>query len=408
MRNKVLATIFIAFICITAVGQKSYLQFSDLVQTVITAQSEPFGAGALGNQKKNDTVSEELSIVEDNALGSLPYRTGMVRLNGAFLKAMGTRSYYDNQYGMSITRDGYIVGQYNRTTTDYEVAQMISFKEFLDEKGIRLLYVSESTKYIDDSFYSKEFGAESYINRNADLFLERIGEAGIDYLDLRDKIAEEGLDSQQMFYRTDHHWTVPAAFWAASKVAEKLNESGGYNIDTQIYNEDNYYCQFYENSWLGEQGWLVADTYVGLDDYTTVEPTFDTSFSVYSEDGVPVADGSFDIFIDKSVYYSDLDYYDCPSWHYSYDAYNGHTVHNNYADYGNVLILGDSYETPMAPFLALGIQDMKLIVMRNFWRSVREEVELGNYDTVIMAYAQFMIGAHDDESNAHYNMFNLE
>lgn len=40
--------------------------------------------------------------------------------------------------------------------------------------------------------------------------------------------------------------------------------------------------------------------------------------------------------------------------------------------------------------------------------SVRDLIESGDYDTVIIAYAQFMIGAHDDETNANYRMFTFD
>lgn len=64
----------------------------------------------------------------------------------------------------------------------------------------------------------------------------------------------------------------------------------------------------------------------------------------------------------------------------------------------------------MLPFLTLGIQDVTFYVLRDLpdGGSVRKIVEQGDYDTVIMAYAQFMIGAHDNPTNANYKMFTLE
>lgn len=39
---------------------------------------------------------------------------------------------------------------------------------------------------------------------------------------------------------------------------------------------------------------------------------------------------------------------------------------------------------------------------------IRHYSEGEDYDTVIIAYAQFMIGAHDNEGSANYRMFRLE
>jgi hypothetical protein len=38
---------------------------------------------------------------------------------------------------------------------------------------------------------------------------------------------------------------------------------------------------------------------------------------------------------------------------------------------------------------------------------VLEEIDSGNYDTVIIAYAQFMLGSHDDEGNSNYRQFSF-
>ena len=128
----------------------------------------------------------------DALLEALPCKPALVELNGAFLKSAGTRSYYSRSDQVNITTQGYSVGQYAATSTDYEVEQLVDFKAYLDAKGIDLLYVNEPAKYIDDAFYREQFGGESYLNRNADLFLERIAAAGIEYLDLRDCIGRKG------------------------------------------------------------------------------------------------------------------------------------------------------------------------------------------------------------------------
>lgn len=72
-------------------------------------------------------------------------------------------------------------------------------------------------------------------------------------------------------------------------------------------------------------------------------------------------------------------------------------------------MLGDSYESSMLPFLTLGISDVRLVIPRNLKdQSIHEIVEASDYDTVIIAYAQFMIGAHDNENSANYSMFTFE
>ena len=405
MRNRVLTVFFLVILFGTAVGTRFYENVCSMEGNTMTAI---FAESREASETLNGKVSASLQGQSTQLIEELPFRTALVELNGMILRETGTRSYYNRSYGMNITTTGYNVGRYEKTSTDYEVQQMTDFKNYLDSKGIRLLYVNEPAKYIDDAYYTEQFGGESYLNRNADLFLQRISEAGIESLDLRDCIAEEGLDPMSLFYRTDHHWTVPASLWAAGKIAEKLNETFQYQIDLSLYNPDSFTSVLYEDAWLGEQGRKVAKSYIGLDDYVKMTPNYATSYTVFKPDGSALTSGDFSIFIDETDYEYNGDYYTAPSLHYSYDAYNYNTIHNNKAKGGNILLLGDSYESSMAPFLSLGISDIKVVVLRGMTGSIREEIEKGDYDTVIIAYAQFMIGAHDNPSSANYRMFTLE
>ena len=124
----------------------------------------------------------------------------------------------------------------------------------LEANGVNLLYVNEPTKYLDDNLFSNEFGVETYSNRNMDLFLSRIRDAGINTIDLRDNIVEENIDIEDLFYRTDHHWTTPAGLWATQMIVQGLNDTCGYDIDTSIFDKDNYNFTEWKDCWLGEQG----------------------------------------------------------------------------------------------------------------------------------------------------------
>lgn len=409
MRNKILSIIFILIIGITFISQESYIQFSKLTRGVLDSQMVYFNGESnkltTMNQKWDPVVSETSSVVLD----TLPYKIPLIRLNGTFLRLLGTRNFYDNSKHVNISTDGYVLGnEGSPITTDYEVEQMIMLKDFLDEKGINLLYVSQPVKYLDDDYFKQQFGKDSYVNKNSDLFLSRIGDAGIDYLDLRNNIIEEDIDCKTLFYRTDHHWTVPAGKWAAEKIAEKLNDSCGYNIDLSLFNDENFQYTNYPNKWLGEQGRLVSDAYLPLDDFTLIEPLYDTDYSVINSNGETETTGDFGIFIDKNLIDSEEDIYSQLSLHYSYGRFDWNTVHNNNIDYGNVLILTDSYGNTMAPFLSLGIENMEVIEMRDTGESLRDIINNGDYDTIIIAYALFELGCHTSESNYNYRMFDFE
>lgn len=363
----------------------------------------------MAGSKKTEDVKQTVALdsAEKEYVDGLFAKDSLINLNGAAARLLNMKGFYSKD-GIYITDDRYIVSRSAATSTDYEYEQIVNLKRFLDERGIHLLYVNAPTKYADDSFWEKEFGIPCYSNQNADLFLRRIKEAGIDCVDLRDRAKEDGKEISDMFYRTDHHWTTESGLWATGVLAETLNEKCGYHIDTGIYDNDNFIYQKYENAWLGEQGKKVAMSYVGLDDYTLIKPVFDTSFTLTA--GGKTKEGTFDIMLDETRLSSGADVYDTPSWHYTYlpPSINQTSIHNNNVSGGNVLFLGDSYSQVVVPFLSLGVSDVSALVLRSYSGSLREFIDANAFDTVVVLYAQFMIGAHDDPHSANYDMFTFE
>ena len=148
---------------------------------------------------------------------------------------------------------------------------------------------------------------------------------------------------------------------------------------------------------------------MGLDDFCEIEPVYDTDYTLYK--GESKTDGSFaDALIAKSIYLpeNNTDIYSAPSWHYSYiPNMSGSKIVNHNIESGRMLVLGDSYSQVMVPFLSLGASRVDTLVLRAWDGNLKQYITDNSYDTVIVAYAQFMIGAHDNETSANYEMFHF-
>jgi len=345
-----------------------------------------------------------VGTLESELVSNFDHDGDFANVIGCVQNVAGLKEFYKDQ-NLYITDTGYVMSPYAETTTDYEYNELVSFKEFCDDNGINLLYVNEPIKYLDDGEFESEFAVETYSNRNADLLLSRIREAGINCIDLRDDIREENLNVLDMFYRTDHHWTTPTGLWATGKIASAMNEYCDYNIDLSIYDESNYEYKVWKNCWLGEQGRKIGKTRTGLEDYTAVIPKFDTDFTLekYGE----TINSDFSGFIYDALWNTENDVYENESWHYSYlqlDAVN-HNVDN-----GKVLMMADSYAQVTEPFLALGVKEINWFDQRDHEDGfdLRQYIIDNEYDTVIICYAQLVIGAHDDRKSSNYRMFSLD
>ena len=328
----------------------------------------------------------------------------LIDFNGNMSKIIHMQG-YNSEIGLYATDDYYYVSITGKTSTDYEVEQTLAFRDFLEENNINLMYVNEPTKYVDDLQFRESLGVESYSNRNADLFLSRIREAGVNTIDLRDNISAEGIDIKDLFYKTDHHWTTRAGLWASRIMADGLNRYCGYDIDLSIYDEDKYEYKTWTSCWLGEQG-RKTGAYLELDDYTEIKPVFETDYTFIKEDKTTY-DGDFSNFINENLYVSCNNIYVDNSWHYSYQLIN---CINNDVESGKVLLIADSYDHVTECFLSLGVHEIDVIILRdtksNF--NLKNHILNNGYDTVIIAYAQHMIGAHEDPASNNKRMFSFD
>ncbi len=384
--KRILASVFILAIGLFAIKSNAWLNMEKLMAYI-------------AQNVDDETIT--LGGIESEYVDSMWEKQTFINVNGLMANTLNMQGYYSDM-GMYVTDENYIVSAYAETSTDYEYEQIVSFKEYLDSIGVNLVYVNAPTKYVDDAWFSEQFGKSTYTNKNADLFLQRIENAGISVIDLRDEMENDGLNVSEQFFRTDHHWTPECGLWATQIIAEGLNDYCDYNIDTSIYDKSNFTFTEYKECWLGEQGRKVAATYVGLDDYTVVRPNFETSYLFKTTEGL--VEGTFDDFIDESVYNLENDVYENKSWHYSYAQRN---CINNNVDYGKVLLLGDSYSQVVEPYLSLGVSEIDSLILRQHGDGfdLRTHIKNCGYDTIVICYAQFMIGAHDNPESANYRMF---
>lgn len=350
-------------------------------------------------------------VITAEFLASLPFRKMLVDLNGYMAKNLNMRELYQKSGGVVLS-NGYVAGIYQPSSTDYEFQQIIDLKNFLDERNIQLLYVNEPTKYFDDAVIQTDLGKKTYVNANTDTFLNRLSGAGINYVDLRDIYAQMGFNSFDLFYKTDHHWTVPAGKIAAEAIATTLNGNFGYHIDLSLYDDNKFTVTHFDDAWLGEQGKKLGASFVGMDDYDLILPDYNTDYTVVYENGNTYS-GTFGEILVSQEYYlpeKNTNIYDARSWHYSYmgNGINQSTVFNHtISDSKKILVLGDSFEQVTIPFLSLGVPEIQTLVLRSYEGSLRDYIDTHDIDTVIIAYLSIMIGEHANSASANYSMFDF-
>lgn len=232
-------------------------------------------------------------------------------------------------------------------------------------------------------------GAVDFTNQNADEFLQRLRDAHVPCVDLRDDLARDGLtDHAALFYRTDFHWKDATALWAAGKVAAYLNEACGYDIDTSLLSPDRYREDVYPGVMLGNQGKKLTLARVTPEDFSLYFPTFETAFEIRVPSQKVDKQGDFSVLYNMDAVQSGAGYYDMD--YYMTITYGNNAtkfIHNQKkADGKKVLFVQDSFANPVTAFLAPGVEDIDAVDLRHFTGSLQTFIDKEQPDTVVVFY----------------------
>lgn len=126
----------------------------------------------------------------------------------------------DKINGVSIAKDGYLIGEYPEPENTERTEEI--FKKFYDNVkakndsiNVKMMLVPTSVTINSDLLNSSTVNASQL-----DTINEIVDYTGIEAVDVYDSLMEH--KGEQLFYRTDHHWTTLGAYYAYVKYCEDL------------------------------------------------------------------------------------------------------------------------------------------------------------------------------------------
>lgn len=343
-------------------------------------------------------VSGLIDVIDKYTTDYLPFQELLKVPSGYFDMAVGNKM-VDSSNVYIDTADGGLIVR-SPFKTDYAVentdmsqvlSNIVDFNEYLKNQGIDFMYVQSAVKEdIYDSQYVDEYGLtlESTL---ANELVEGLDSLGIDVMDMRSIIHEDGLNCYDQFFVTDNHWNINMAFYAAGKIANRLNEDYGYNYDMSMYNLDNYDRVTYKDWLYGTVGRSVTLAKAGYDDIDIFYPKFETMLNIKIPNLNMDNTGTFEEtminpvpFLRRSTLY-----------HGAFDAFAYSkpplTEIANYNATCNedkkILVLRESFAGPVLPYLALGTGTLNAITPEGFTGSIKTYIEQMQPDMVIILYA---------------------
>lgn len=321
-------------------------------------------------------------FVKDRDAINSPLRDSYIDLNGAYHGITGKNYVYD--IGADITRlkNGYLTNgavEENAIEGTAELEELEVFQDYLSNNGIDFLYlqVPEKVCRLDDG--QLHTGTYSGFG-NISNFMQLLSKSDIDYIDFEKEIHDAGYDHYDLFFKTDHHWTTHAGFFAHQKICEKLKNDYGFVFDEQVTNLDNYTQETYEQCFVGSQGSRVGRIYTPVDDFTLIYPKFDTEMTVNTSGEEKSGTFYESVFCFESfspdVRFGRLNYGVYLNADHDLQIITNHKAVND----KKIVLIKDSFSCVTSPYLALACKELHILDLRHI-----EDFSAAEYATKIGA-----------------------
>ncbi len=358
--------------------------------------------GKLLNYYINDVVSynewtpELGNEFETNIASTFYKKMWFVNVNGAIRNVLNQ----PEMNGVIKLNNGYLLSPINKCSDDKIkefVDNTVIFNEYLQEKGIQLVYAA--TPYTC-SKYDDELpeGIEDYGNYNIDRLVFGLREAGIDTIDFREEMHNDGINQYDMMYRTDHHWTTEAGFYAYGILEDYIQDKTGCDVDSRISDISNYTVTRYNKWHLGSNGQRTGIYYAGIDDFNLILPDFNTRLQD--------ANGNVGTMQEMMINTDPLKVKDYTS-RYTYDfvlgGTCGHYVNLEAKNNVKIMVITDSFGKAVNQYLALGFKEIFYVYNADAPDVTSELIDSYNPDMVIMMYYSGNI--YDDSTAYFFNNF---
>ena len=276
----------------------------------------------------------------------------------------------------------YLCGIIDNVDITENVDKLIDFKEYLESRNIDFVYFHTPGKYASNEAY-KNYSSE----KDAEL-LDKLNENDIDHIYFDDHMPKDEDEYLHMFYKTDHHWLPSTGIYANKVLCEYLNNNYGYDIDTSVFELNNYDVEIAEKPFLGSWGKKVTEAYAKPEPFEIYYPkykldldVYNTRYDEYTHGDIKDTLFNYDVFYEEDIY-SRNNYGFYGLWDPAYCK-----IHNNEIDDGShVLMIKTSFADCMYSYLPAVFEDIDVIDLRYFGGSLESFIEKNKPDIVIMVY----------------------
>ena len=329
-----------------------------------------------GEANSNYELGSAVEGMQTEYAANFPLKVNMVDLNGLIRRLTGIRE----MNGVIKLNNGYLTKVSDIVSDDQlntNVEAIVQYVNYCNERGIRVIYVQGPYNI---SKYDPQLpaGVTDGHNESLDMMLDRLREKGVETIDLRELMYEDGIDQYDMFYVTDHHYTTEGAFYAYRKIAEQIAADTGTTVDPKLLDINNYQTDVYPEWHLGSNGQRTGAYFAGIDDYHLIYPKFETN--IYNSDDQSVSTlyealVNTDVFSNRNL-----------QNRYTYDlAYTNNDINSlkslDAETDLNVLLLSDSFQQAIKSYMLLTYKEFHI---EDYWNLSASVVNRYQPDVIVI------------------------
>lgn len=296
-----------------------------------------------------------------------PARSFWVGLNAYYSLDTGN----NGANGVYNCGNGYLINKPVSTDNKLEknVNAIVKFKNTIDVP-VTVMF-APSTGYVADDVLPAVH--DKY---NDDTYFEQISSTlstnGISFIDLRKTFRDAYAGGNQLYYKTDHHWTTLGAYTAYEKLCEQLNITPAPKERFDIKTYGGFYGTTYSTSGF----WFTQPDSIQI---------WDNPENTERNIKVKISEGTNTDEFGSMYFYDHLEEDD--KYPVFIDGNHALTeITNSNAKGGTILLVKDSFSHSLAPFLTESYSKIILVDMRYYKMSVSQIVEQEKPEQVVFLY----------------------
>ena len=300
---------------------------------------------------------------EDYIIDQFPLRDGWIKLKAWCEKTMGKQENNGSYLG---TDGNTLFAQYTRPT----IAELTKRIQYINKLGANVDVPVYFALIPDKTLvWADRLPANAPLVDDGSVIRDAAGLVSDDvtFIDL-----SGALSGDDVFYRTDHHWSTFGAYQGYVALMNAMNGSadmGNYDgLGEATLMSDSFFGTTYSSAGAG---WVIPD------EIYTIVPEGMLQVTRYPE-GRPIAGSLYDL--------SKLEVKD------KYSMFLGGNqplciIENEQSDGGKLLVIRDSYCDSLAPFLGLDYSEVHLWDLRYNRTSLKTYIAENGIDQVLVLYS---------------------